>query len=74
MNLELFPLLVFLLISIALSTIRSILFILSERDPDKEKVLVYECGLDPFHNPGEPSFLIAILFLVFDLEISYLFP
>ena len=44
MNLELFPLLVFLLISIALSTITSILsFILSECDPDKEKVSIYEC-------------------------------
>ena len=79
MNLELFPLFVFLLISIALSTITSILsFILSERDTDKEKVSIYECGFDPFHNPVEPFsirlFLIAILFLVFDLEISYLFP
>ena len=78
MNLELFLLLVFLLISIALSTITSLLpFILSERDPDKGKVSIYECGCDPFHNPGEPFsvrfFLIANLFLVFDLEISCLF-
>ena len=79
MKLELLPLLLFLLMSILLSSIISILsFILSERDPNKEKVSVYECGFDPFHNPGEPFsirfFLIAILFLVFDLEISYLFP
>ena len=79
MKLELLPLLLFLLISILLSSFISILsFILSERDPNKEKVSVYECGFDPFHNPGEPFsirfFLIAILFLVFDLEISYLFP
>lgn len=68
-----------LIISILLSGIISILsFILSEKSPDKEKVSVYECGFDPFHNPGEPFsirfFLIAILFLIFDLEISYLFP
>ena len=79
MKLELLPLLLFLLICSLLSSIISVLsFILSERDPDKEKVSVYECGFDPFHNPGEPFsirfFLIAILFLVFDLEISYLFP
>ena len=44
MNLELFPLLVFLLISIALSTITSIpFFILSERDHDKEKVSISDC-------------------------------
>ena len=53
-------------------------YILSDKSPDKEKVSVYECGFDPFHSPGKPFsirfFLIAILFLVFDLEISYLFP
>jgi len=53
-------------------------YILSDKTPDKEKVSVYECGFDPFHSPGKPFsirfFLIAILFLVFDLEISYLFP
>ena len=79
MNLEIIVMFVFLSISIILSAIISIAsYILSEKSPDKEKVSVYECGFDPFHNPGEPFsirfFLIAILFLVFDLEISYLFP
>lgn len=79
MNLELLLLLIFLIISIGLSSVISIAsFVLGEKNPDKEKVSVYECGFDPFHNPGEPFsirfFLIAILFLVFDLEISFLFP
>lgn len=79
MNLELFSLLIFLMLSFLISIIiSSVSFLLSQRNPNKEKVSVYECGFDPFHNPGEPFsirfFLIAILFLVFDLEISYLFP
>lgn len=79
MNLELKSFLLALLISLILSTIIcSLSYLLSLKVPDKEKVSVYECGFDPFHNPGEPFsikfFLIAILFLVFDLEISYLFP
>lgn len=79
MSLELISLAVILLWSFIISAIISIAsFFLSEKTPDKEKVSVYECGFDPFHNPGEPFsirfFLIAILFLVFDLEISYLFP
>ena len=68
-----------LIFSIGLSTIIAIAsYLLSDKTPDKEKVSVYECGFDPFHSPGKPFsirfFLIAILFLVFDLEISYLFP
>nr|ALO20657.1 NADH dehydrogenase subunit 3 [Cladonema pacificum] len=79
MNLDLIILGFILLWSFIISSIISIAsFLLSEKNPDKEKVSVYECGFDPFHNPGEPFsirfFLIAILFLVFDLEISYLFP
>lgn len=79
MNIELIVIFVFLLVSIALSGIISFAsYFLGDKSPDKEKVSVYECGFDPFHNPGEPFsirfFLIAILFLVFDLEISYLFP
>lgn len=79
MNLEFLVLLIILIISLLLSTIISTAsFFLGDKNPDKEKVSVYECGFDPFHNPGKPFsirfFLIAILFLVFDLEISYLFP
>lgn len=79
MNLELFSLFIFSMLSFLICIIISLVsFLLSQRNPNKEKVSVYECGFDPFHNPGEPFsirfFLIAILFLVFDLEISYLFP
>lgn len=53
-------------------------FLLSDRVPDKEKTSVYECGFNPIYQPGKPFsirfFIIAILFLVFDLEIILLFP
>ena len=79
MILEFKILILVLIFSVGLSIIIAIAsYILSDKTPDKEKVSVYECGFDPFHSPGKPFsirfFLIAILFLVFDLEISYLFP
>ena len=79
MNLELKSIIIFIIISLLICSILSTLsFFLSNKNPDKEKVTVYECGFNPFHSPGEPFsirfFLIAILFLVFDLEVSYLFP
>ena len=79
MNIEIVFLLVFFVISATLSTaILTFSFLFGDKLPDQEKVSVYECGFDPIHNPGEPLsirfFLIAILFLIFDLEISYLFP
>lgn len=72
-------LLLFLLICIGLATLLVILsLILQSRSPDREKNSVYECGFNPFQSPGQPFsirfFLIALLFLVFDLEISFLFP
>ena len=79
MNIDFLIILIIIVLSFVITTILLIAsFILSEKAPDKEKVSVYECGFDPFHSPGKPFsirfFLIAILFLVFDLEISYLFP
>ncbi len=79
MNINFITIFVVLVISLVLSIIISgASYLLGDKSPDKEKVSVYECGFDPFHSPGEPFsirfFLIAILFLVFDLEISYLFP
>lgn len=53
-------------------------YIVGVKLPDIEKVSVYECGFDPFGSSRVPFsvkfFLIGILFLIFDLEISYLFP
>lgn len=53
-------------------------FFLSEKNPDKEKLSVYECGFSPIYQPGKPFsikfFIVAILFIIFDLEIILLIP
>lgn len=53
-------------------------FRLSIFNPDVEKVSAYECGFDPYEDARNVFdirfYLIAILFLVFDLEIVYFFP
>ena len=53
-------------------------YIVGVKLPDIEKVSVYECGFDPFGSSRVPFsvkfFLVGILFLIFDLEISFLFP
>ncbi|MCL4163498.1 UNVERIFIED_CONTAM: hypothetical protein GTU68_061210 [Idotea baltica] len=53
-------------------------FILGDRNPDKEKISAYECGFSPFEDARQKFdirfYLVAILFIVFDLEITYLFP
>lgn len=45
---------------------------------DLEKVSAYECGFDPFGDARTPFnvkfYLVALLFIVFDLEITFLFP
>jgi NADH-quinone oxidoreductase subunit A len=69
----------FLLFSIVLSTIIFFLsFILSSKLDDAEKLTIYECGFNPFHDSRSEFnikfYIVAILFLIFDLEISYLFP
>ena len=79
MSLFFFTFLVFSLIAVFISiAIPFASFLLTEKVPDKEKSSVYECGFSPIYQPGKPFsvrfFIIAILFLVFDLEIVLLFP
>ena len=53
-------------------------YLLAARRPETEKVSAYECGFDPFTDSRQTFevrfFLVGILFIIFDLEISLLFP
>lgn len=79
MEMEFVGIFLLILVSVVLSTIISgASYIVSIKQPDSEKVSVYECGFDPFGSSRVPFsvkfFLVGILFLIFDLEISFLFP
>lgn len=76
--LEYYYLLVFILLSLVLSIIVFLLsYILAVQTYDAEKLSAYECGFQPFEDARNKFdikfYLVAILFIIFDLEVSYLF-
>ena len=71
--------LIFLFIALTLSIgFIAINFIFSPNNPDPEKLSAYECGFEPFSDSriqfDVRFYLVAILFIIFDLEIAFLFP
>ena len=70
---------IFLAIALILSFGFVILnFAFSPKNPDPEKLSAYECGFEPFNDSRMEFdvrfYLVAILFIIFDLEIAFLFP
>ena len=76
---EYFSIILFLFIALALS-IGFILanFLAAPSNPDPEKLSAYECGFEAFDDSRMEFdvrfYLVAILFIIFDLEIAFLFP
>ena len=74
-----FSIILFLIIAFKLSCSFIIInFVLSPKKPDPEKLSAYECGFEPFNDSRMEFdvrfYLVAILFIIFDLEIAFLFP
>ncbi|MCX7566259.1 NADH-quinone oxidoreductase subunit A [Sulfitobacter sp. F26169L] len=79
MLMEYLPILIFLAVAIGLGlALLLAAVVLAVRNPDPEKVSAYECGFNAFDDARMKFdvrfYLVAILFIIFDLEIAFLFP
>ena len=73
------PILIFLAVAGAFGLVLLALgFVLGPRRPDPDKLSPYECGFEAFEDSRMKFdvryYLVAILFIIFDLEIAFLFP
>jgi NADH-quinone oxidoreductase subunit A len=76
---EYLPILIFLGIAVGLSAvIVAASYVIARQRPDSEKVSAYECGFEAFDDARSQFdvrfYLVAILFIIFDLEVAFLFP
>ena len=73
-----FPILIFLGIAVVMAGIMVVAPMLVGLKPDAEKLSSYECGFEPFSDARGKFdvrfYLVAILFIIFDLEVAFLFP
>lgn len=73
------PVLIFMVIGVVVGIIAPLLgYLLGPRHPDPAKLSSYECGFEPFDDSRSPFdvryYLVAILFIIFDLETAFLVP
>ena len=76
---EYLPILIFLFVAAVFSlTIAAIPFVLARQKPDKNKLSPYECGFEAIEDARQEFdvrfYLVAILFIIFDIEVIFLFP
>lgn len=77
--LEYLPILIFVGIAMVIAAAAvGASFLVARQNPDVEKVSAYECGFEPFDDARSRFdvrfYLVAILFIIFDLEVAFLFP
>jgi NADH-quinone oxidoreductase subunit A len=73
------PLIVFIGVAAVISlALLAVAFLVAYKQPDPEKLSAYECGFNAFDDARMKFdvrfYLVAILFIIFDLEVSFLFP
>jgi NADH-quinone oxidoreductase subunit A len=72
------PVLLFILVGVAVGIVPQVLgYILGPNNPNQAKNSPYECGFEAFEDARmkfDVYYLVAILFILFDLEIAFLFP
>ena len=76
---EYLPILIFIGIAVGIACAMLIAsLVIAEQKPDPEKLSPYECGFEPFEDArgrfDVRFYLVAILFIIFDLEVAFLFP
>ena len=76
---EYLPILIFLIVAIGLTLVMlGASFFLGKQNPDSEKLSPYECGFEAFDDARRQFdvrfYLVSILFIIFDLEVAFLFP
>ena len=76
---EYLPILIFLGVAVGLSAVIVLAsYVLAPQRPDPEKLSAYECGFEAFADARGKFdvrfYLVAILFIIFDLEVAFLFP
>jgi NADH-quinone oxidoreductase subunit A len=76
---EYFPVLIFILVGLAVGVVPVAMgWLIGPNKPDSEKLSPYECGFEAFEDArmrfDVRYYLVAILFILFDLEIAFLFP
>jgi NADH-quinone oxidoreductase subunit A len=76
---EYLPIIIFLALAVGLALVLLLAaVVLAVRNPDAEKVSAYECGFNAFDDARMKFdvrfYLVSILFIIFDLEVAFLFP